>query len=216
MSKAKARAKAAEEKKEVVTFHSHRDGKYAAFSQWNQTAPFTMRLPQDNGHKKAGSQIRFYNCEQYMTYRKAILFKDYGIATQILATRNPKLNVVFGKKIANYREDIWNNAIFEIVVDGNYLKFNQNGRFKALLMSTGTSPIGEANPNDAILGIGIGENHPNITNPTIWSETGQNILGKALMEVRLRFGQSHDPTLTSPIHELTKLSRDFNVNPEDL
>jgi ribA/ribD-fused uncharacterized protein len=233
----------------VLLFYSHRNGKFSAFSQWNQNAPFVIRLKSDNGHKKSGSQIRFYNNEQYMMYHKAILFKDYSIANQILATRNPKLTKAYGRKVGQsegtWDEGIWDDNKFSIVTEGTYLKFSQNDRFKAILLSTGDDIIGEASPSDAVWGIGIGETHPNARDPEKWAETGQNLLGKALMEVRFRLRKDADPKnekikrtnypgqsdiddeqslqdhITTTNQEIRrqavidKLSQNFNVNPDD-
>ncbi len=47
---------------------------------------------------------------------------------------------------------------------------------------TGTKQLGEASPNDRYFGCGLGMNDPDVGDVTKW--TGQNLLGKALMEVR--------------------------------
>lgn len=240
MSKAKARVKVASEKKEVILFYSPRNGKYSVFSQWNQNSPVVIRLTEDNGHKKVGSQIRFHNNEQYMMYHKAILFKDYQIATQILATRNPKLINAFGQRIGKDNEEIWDEHKFKIVLEGTYLKFSQNDRCRALLLSTGETIIGEANPVDAVWGIGIGDTHPNSLISDNWAETGQNLLGKALMEIRFRLRKDADPkndnikrtsypdmgddkaiinTTNQELRKratINKLSQNFNINLDDL
>lgn len=50
-----------------------------------------------------------------------------------------------------------------------------------MLMATGEKIIAEASPRDAVWGIGMAEDHPNVTDQSVW---GQNLLGKALMKVR--------------------------------
>ncbi|MCW3095359.1 MAG: hypothetical protein JWL77_977, partial [Chthonomonadaceae bacterium] len=57
----------------------------------------------------------------------------------------------------------------------------QREALKEMLFATGDKIIAEASPQDAIWGIGMAEDHPNIADTTVW---GQNLLGKALMRVR--------------------------------
>ena len=64
----------------------------------------------------------------------------------------------------------------------NYLKFSQNEIFKQKLLETGNRILVEASPVDKIWGVGLDENDENILDESKWK--GQNLLGKALMEVR--------------------------------
>lgn len=251
MSKAKARAKkAAEKKPNILLFNSHTIGKYSGFNQYCQGSQFTLKLTEDNGHKKKGAQIRFFNVIQFVMYHKAILFKNYNIATQILINRNPRLSVAFGEKVGikedNWDQDVWDEAKFKIATDGNYLKFSQNDRIKALLLSTNDSIIAKADPADSVWGIGIGDTHINAPFPEKWSETGLNLLGKILMEIRFQLRKKLDPSnvkiartaypgisdssdyndiqdqVTIDMQEakredaIKKLSQNFNINPDDL
>ena len=61
-------------------------------------------------------------------------------------------------------------------------KFSQNPKLLKLLLDTNDSILVEASPKDKIWGIGIGVDHVDFLNSDKWP--GENLLGKALMEVR--------------------------------
>ena len=73
---------------------------------------------------------------------------------------------------------------FNIVVEGNMAKFQQNPELLAILLSTGNSTLVEASPYDNIWGIGMEASDNRVTTPNQW--LGDNLLGKALMKVRDR------------------------------
>ena len=64
----------------------------------------------------------------------------------------------------------------------NMAKFSQNSRLKAILLSTEDKIIVEASPYDTIWGIGLYWEDDRVLDINKWR--GQNLLGKALMEVR--------------------------------
>ena len=70
----------------------------------------------------------------------------------------------------------------DIVYNGNFLKFSQNPELSEILKSTGDKIIAEASPVDAIWGIGLSKHDAKQVPESEWP--GQNLLGKALMEVR--------------------------------
>lgn len=121
-----------------------------------------------------------YECtEQYMMYAKAKLFNDDETAKKILETNSPKLMKNLGRQVKGFVESVWDQHKFNIVVEGNMLKFTQNPDLKEMLLATGTSTLVELSPLDKIWGVGTED-----PNPAYWN--GQNLLGKALMEVRRR------------------------------
>lgn len=127
------------------------------------------------------SDGREYNCcEQYMMYKKALLFGDNDTAKQILATTNPQQIKQLGRQVKHFDENVWNEVKFDIVVEGNTYKFSQNENLKKILMKTNKKIIVEASPYDAIWGIGFAEKDA-IKNEHKW---GENLLGKAIMKVR--------------------------------
>lgn len=121
-----------------------------------------------------------YQCaEQYMMHAKAKLFKDDETANKILTTTSPKQMKSLGRQVKEFSEAVWDQHKYNIVVDGNMLKFTQNPELKDKLLATKDAILVELSPLDKIWGVGTENPDPNT-----W--TGQNLLGKALMEVRKR------------------------------
>lgn len=150
-------------------------GGYAFFwhgplSQW-YPSPF---------HNKHG--VKFSCAEQYMMWRKAILFHDEDMAKRILATPTPKEQKALGRRVANFDISVWEHNAMEIVRQGNILKFTQNSELEKILLDTSPYHLAEASPYDTIWGIGRGINAPGIEDPKTWR--GKNLLGKVLEQVR--------------------------------
>ena len=126
----------------------------------------------------------FYNSEQYFMYMKAIIFGDYEIAEKILATKDPKKAKELGRIVRNYDDKVWNDMRYKIMVDANKAKYSQNEDLKKLITSDEFKGKGfvEASPVDKVWGIRLGENDPLADDEKNWK--GQNLLGKALDEVR--------------------------------
>jgi ribA/ribD-fused uncharacterized protein len=157
----------------VYFWRPHEEHGY--LGQW-YASPFTTPSPRD-----PNETIEFQNCETYMMYHKALLFNDIDVANEILAcTNDPKTIKALGRKVKGFDDKTWNANKFTIVVDGNREKFNQNPELRQLLLETGTREIIEASPRDKIWGIGYGKANA-LKNKSRW---GQNLLGKAIMQVR--------------------------------
>lgn len=160
-----------------VFFYGHtpnKSGTYV-FSQW-----FPISFTDETGQK-------YQNTEQYMMAQKAILFGDDVYLNKILSTDDPKKIKEFGRKISNFDAAKWDENKFEIVVNGNRLKFGQNMELLNRLLKTEKKTIVEASPYDKIWGIGLRPEKAAKTPETEWP--GQNLLGKALMKVRDEFSQ---------------------------
>ncbi|WP_304427946.1 NADAR family protein [uncultured Clostridium sp.] len=139
------------------------------FSQWAYS-PF-----------KEGN-VSFKNMEQYMMYKKALLFKDEESAKLILANSSPKVIKQLGRGVKGFKESVWNDHKYSIVKEGNILKYSQNKHLLDELLATGNRILVEASPYDRIWGIGLSEENPDARNPFKWR--GQNLLGFALTEVK--------------------------------
>ena len=76
-------------------------------------------------------------------------------------------------RVVKLRPD-WEDVKYEIMLDALRAKFGNNAKLKEILLSTGDALIYEDSPTDKVWGTGekggVG--------------TGQNLLGKALMQVR--------------------------------
>jgi len=124
-----------------------------------------------------------YNCaEQYMMYKKALLFGDVTTAKKILLEKKPLLQQELGREVTGYIEEIWIKNRPGIVWYGNYLKFTQHEDLKTRLLATENKILAEASPYDEIWGIGLAANDELATYPSAWK--GQNLLGKTLMSLR--------------------------------
>jgi hypothetical protein len=125
-----------------------------------------------------------YNCsEQYFMYRKCQRFdaSNIRLLNGILTETNPSTIKRYGREVKNYDEKIWEEERYGIMVEALRLKFNQNAYIRKQLIETKPRLLYEASPYDKIWGIGfcyrdaIREDEINF---------GQNLLGKALMQIR--------------------------------
>lgn len=144
----------------------------------------------DKYHRHVFSQ--FYNCrfkddigntyycaEQYMMAMKAKMF-DESMFSRIMSEKNAGKIKRLGRQIKNFNQEEWDKAKFNIVVSGNYYKFSQNPELRQIIIATGNKLLVEAAKHDSIWGIGF-NSYEAPTDTRLW---GQNLLGKALMEVR--------------------------------
>ena len=141
------------------------------YSQW---AKYSF-IDKDNG-------LEFTSAEQYMMFQKAVLFKDKDSAKAILQTQNVKKQKALGRKVKNFDPLIWDQNKFSIVTRGNYLKFSQNQDIKKELLNSGNKVLVEGSPYDKVWGVGLKWDDDRILDDSKWN--GENLLGKALIEVR--------------------------------
>ena len=141
----------------------------SCFSQW---FPFKF---EENG-------IVYKTAEHYMMAGKAKLFNDEEILGKILEACSPNQAKSLGRKVKNFDPKSWDEHKYDIVKQGNLLKFSQNEKFKEFLLSTNDKILVEASPYDKIWGIGMLETDTRAENPLLWN--GENLLGFALMEAR--------------------------------
>jgi ribA/ribD-fused uncharacterized protein len=126
--------------------------------------------------------ITFFNSEQAFMWEKAVYFGDMKVAEEILKTPSPSYCKALGKTVKNFDAAKWLPKGYEVMVAVNLAKFNQNSRLKHTLISTDNKIIVEASPYDTIWGIGLGSEDDRCLDESQWR--GQNLLGKALMDVR--------------------------------
>lgn len=126
--------------------------------------------------------ISYHTAEHYMMAKKALLFNDREIFEKILTKESPKDVKDLGRQIRNFDAAKWDAHKYEIVKQGNLLKFSQHEALKSFLLQTKSKILVEASPVDTIWGIGLAEDNVDVINPKNWK--GLNLLGFALMEVR--------------------------------
>ena len=164
------------ETSEYVLFFGHQPNNLGIniFSQWYQIK-FIEKFDKH-------TIIEYNNAEQYMMAHKALLFGDADNYEKIMNTSDPGQIKRFGRAIKGFDPDIWNEHKFDIVVNGNRLKFGQNKSLMDRLLKTNNKFIAEASPYDRIWGNGLTANLAIKTPQNKWP--GQNLLGHALMVVR--------------------------------
>ena len=142
----------------------------SCFSQWWENSSFSHE------------GVQYATAEHWMMAEKARLFEHPEIAEQIVHARDPGKAKALGRMVEGFSPSIWDSKKIEIVVAGNFLKFNGHENLKRFLLDTKERVLVEASPVDRIWGIGLAADHQDIENPYLWK--GQNLLGFALMEVR--------------------------------
>ena len=132
-----------------------------------------------------------FNAKMYNSAKQAIAaelaksFNDENNLNTIMLAETPdavdySLEDVPGDKEVN--EIKWNDLTKRLIFDINLVKFNQYPELAARLLETRDAQLGAYIPDDNLIGIGISLDNIQSKNPINW--TGQNLLGKALMEIR--------------------------------
>ena len=96
----------------------------------------------------------------------------FAVQETIRLLKTPMEAAELGRSLSLIIED-WDLRKYGFMVDILYAKFSQNPNLKILLLETGDEEIIEDSPKDWIWGCGK-------------DGKGQNLLGKALMEVRAK------------------------------
>ena len=109
--------------------------------------------------------------------------EDEEAGTKIEQLQNP----VEQKKVKvnHFDLQVWRSETPKILKQAIILKFEKHYELKGRLVSTGQRLIGEDSPNDDFWGIGLQMGHKDAWDLKKW--TGQNIVGKTLMEVHESF-----------------------------
>lgn len=122
----------------------------------------------------------FPTAEHWMMCCKAALFGDTETMASLLEANDPKRIKALGRQIKPFDEVTWVAQRERIVFEGNKAKFSQDEDLKKLLLGTEDKVLVEASSLDRIWGIGFSEAKA-MENRDRW---GDNLLGKALMDVR--------------------------------
>lgn len=120
--------------------------------------------------------------EHYFQARK---FQDSSLVLKVMDAPSPKEAAIIGRDRNNKIRDDWESIKLDVMKEVVYAKFTQHDSLKKLLLSTGSSDIVEASLYD-----------------TFWGEgedgSGNNYLGKILMEVRKKIRQEHSIEVEKP------------------
>ncbi|MFC6592017.1 NADAR family protein [Deinococcus lacus] len=85
-----------------------------------------------------------------------------------------------GRRVRGFDDAKWAEVREQVAFDAVWHKFRGNGKLRDFLLETGDLILVEASPTDRIWGIGYSESDA-------WDhrhQWGENLLGKALMQVR--------------------------------
>lgn len=124
-----------------------------------------------------------FNCsEQAMMFMKALAFNDIEASERVLATKSPREQKAIGRTVKNFDQAVWEEKALAQFPLALYEKFRQVPGYKKILLDTGNKTIVEASPFDAVWGIRMGVNHPDILDESKWQ--GKNLLGICLMKAR--------------------------------
>lgn len=117
---------------------------------------------------------------------KALFFNDAKSFQALARSKKAAEAKEIGRGVTPFDPAAWDAVRYEKMKEALRSKFNEPG-LKAYLLSTGNLVLVEASPPDTIWGVGLGENDPLIENEKNWK--GQNLLGKALMDIRTELRQ---------------------------
>lgn len=156
---------------------------------------------------------KFAHAEQFMMYQKMMTFGHPEIAEKILETDDQYGCKQLGKsKISNWDSDLWDKIRYQIVKRGIKAKFFQNKDLAEKLLSTGDKLLAECSGSDKNWGIGISDNDPRRFDVSNWS--GQNLLGRCLMDVREEFRKLSEMSLPRFIRSEYRSAYDLPAIPE--
>ena len=137
--------------------------------------------------------IHFSSVEQYIMYRKCMMFGDEASARAVLETEDTATQQAIGRKAKGYIGSVWAGMRQMVVYRGLLAKFRQNEELKQKLLDTGNTYLVECAASDKIWACGVRLDDDKRFDASNW--TGNNILGFALMAVRdqLRAGAADSP-----------------------
>ena len=107
----------------------------------------------------------------------------------IARATQPDKAKALGRAVQNYDDAVWSSVRYDKMVEVLRAKFKEPF-MRDILLRTGDRIIVEASPYDRIWGVGLDVEDTRILDENQWR--GQNLLGKALMEVRAELKRGRD------------------------
>lgn len=132
-----------------------------------------------------GESHKFFCTEQAFMWAKAKFFGDSVAAKRILdVIGDPMECKKLGRLVKNYDDEKWSEVRYNVMRDANFARFNQctYHQNKFLDPEFDGKTFVEASPVDGIWGIKMGIKDEGVLDERNWR--GQNLLGKALTEIR--------------------------------
>lgn len=134
--------------------------------------------------------LQFSSAEQYIMYRKCMVFADSDRAAAVLAADTPAEQKDIARN-TEYNEKVWNGIRQPAAMRGLQAKFSQNPILLQALLDTGDAYLVECSRNDKTWACGITIRDKSKTYRDIDNWKGKNILGFALMEIRTALRQQY-------------------------
>lgn len=131
--------------------------------------------------------LRYSTSEHYYQSQKT-LNKDEAESIRLAKSAKESKNLA---SVCSLRPD-WESIKYNVMKEALILKFEQNSSLKKLLLETNDLVLVEDSPYDYIWGCGK-------------DNTGQNLLGKCLMEVRAYFRKQNGTTNFSGLSDLCNM-----------
>ena len=120
----------------------------------------------------------YHSATQAVYAEMAKVLGDDAVLRKIMLTESP---LMIHYEVTG-SEAVWKENITRLLYEVNLHKFTRYPELQAMLRKTGTAVLGAYFPNDVLLGIGLSMDREESKQMHHW--TGENLLGKALMEVR--------------------------------
>lgn len=168
VAEVKSRIKAAE-KAPVIVFEGTQSDDYGYLSlDWTITIDV--------------NQTTYRSAKQAIYAELAKFFNDQVHLPQILAaTTADEVNYSLEDVPGENNAEKWNEQLRRLMYDVNLAKFRQYPELAGKLLETKNAIIGAYLPGDSVIGTGISIENVDAKDSTKW---GENILGKALMNIR--------------------------------
>ena len=128
--------------------------------------------------------IEFSSCEQYIMYRKCILFGDKEAGKAVLETDDTAKQQKIGRNAKGFVPAVWDGIKQAVLMNGIAAKFEQNEDLKKQLLATENAYLVECARTDHIWACGRRLDDNRRFDLSEWA--GQNLLGFSLMEIRER------------------------------
>ena len=124
----------------------------------------------------------FSSAEQYIMYKKCMLFGDQASAKAVLETEDTARQQAIGRHASGYIGSVCTGMRQTVAFRAFMAKFGQNQELKQQLLDTGDAYLVACAGSDRIWACGLGLNDDKRFDAANWK--GDNILGFTLMEVR--------------------------------
>lgn len=145
---------------------------------------FTSASVFSNHHPSVFSigDVTFKSMEQFLAYRKAEISGNEELVERASRAYNPVEAKYILHQLKGDHENVWDEQVENIALEGLRAKFQQNPSMLSCLRNSIGLKLGEASKNPR-WGIGLELTDENVLDHAKWSESG-NLLGKVLMKVR--------------------------------